>query len=76
MKVEYSAQYQCACVVVEPGDTFEAIEIECFDQGAVCDWECGEDDPNDLVVRLPGRPQECYSPDALRRSLTSTGNVP
>lgn len=67
MKVEYAAQYNSACILVEPGDTFEAVLEECLEHGATCDWE-GEED---YVVQLPGRPQEVYSREVLRRSLSA-----
>lgn len=65
MKVEYAEQYRCACILVEPGDTADEVIGKCDEEGAICTWE-GE---QDCVVRLPDRPQEVYSREALRRSL-------
>jgi hypothetical protein len=65
VKVEYAEQYRCACILIEPGDTYEDVVNACWDNRAICDWE-GEDD---YVVQFPDRPQEVYSADALQRSL-------
>lgn len=65
VKAEYAAQYNCSCILVELGDTFEAVLEECIEHGATCDWEGAED----YVVQLPGRPQEVYSREALQRSM-------
>lgn len=71
MRVDYALQYRCACVRIEPGDTFAEVLNECIKEGALCYWE-GEED---LVVQFPGRPQEVYSKDALWRSLATKSSV-
>lgn len=64
MKFEFAEQYKCVCVVIEPGDTAEAVIQAAFDTDAVY-LEEGEYCP---CVRFPDRPQEIYTVEALRRS--------
>lgn len=68
MRLNYAAQYQCACIQIEPGDTYEIISRACEKEGAICTWE-GE---RDFVVQFPGGPQEVYSREALMRSLRNS----
>lgn len=65
MKIDYAPQYQCACIQIEAGDTYEAVSDACEREGAICTWE-GE---RDFVVQFPGGPQEVYSREALIRSI-------
>lgn len=64
MRFEFAEQYNCVCVVIEPGDTAEAVIQAAFDNEAVY----LEEDEYYPCVRFPGRPQEIYTVEALRRS--------
>ncbi len=62
----YAKQYQTSCVVIEEGDTPDAV-IEYADEIEAKTYE-GEHDV--LVIQFPGRPgPECYSERALRSSM-------
>lgn len=70
MRFEFAEQYRTACVVIEDGDTFASV----MQHHDITD--CFYDDGNEWVicVRFPGRPQELYTEDALRRSLDPVVN--
>lgn len=65
MRFEFAEQYGTACVVIEKEDTYAALMThrditDCF-------YDDGED--RLVCVRFPGRPQELYTQEALRRSM-------
>lgn len=67
MKIEMAEQYGVPCVVLD--GTEAASEVICFARESEAIYY--EDGPDDecFVVQLPGRPQELYTENALRRSL-------
>lgn len=64
-QTQYSAQYQTVVVIVPAGAKAAAV-IEFAREVDALAFEGGDEV---FVVQLPDRPAECYSEDALRRSL-------
>lgn len=65
MSCQYAPQYNTQCVRLEGGEVFEEVVMMAYDCGAT--YDDGEDEC--FVIEFPGRPQELYSEEALRRSL-------
>lgn len=65
MRVEFAEQYSVPCVVIEGTETFEEVEEKC----SVSDALYFDGEEYCMVVQFPGRPQELYTGEALRRSL-------
>lgn len=64
MRAEFAGQYQVVCLVIEEGDTFEDVmNYPQLDEAMVTH------DGIEYCVRFPGRPQELYTSEALRRSF-------
>lgn len=65
MRTEFAEQYGKCCVVIEGTESFDDVAEKCTLD------EATHDDGEDIcfVVRFPGRPQELYTAQGLRRSL-------
>lgn len=71
MRTEFAQQYNVPCVVLFGGETFEEVTARCRLDEAI--FDDGEDEC--YVLRFPGRPQELYTAQALRRSLPSQSDA-
>lgn len=69
MRVEFAEQYGRPCLVIEGTEPFEEVIMGAYDAEAT--FNDGEDEC--LIVQFPGRPQELYTEEALRRSLRRNG---
>ena len=70
MRIAYAEQFKTASVVIEEGDNNAAEIIQEAEQNdAVYDA-----DDHYLVVRFPGRPDETYTEEALRRTFVAAGS--
>lgn len=65
MSCQFAEQYQKPCIRLEGGECFEEVVMFALDCDAT--YNDGEDDC--YVIQFPGRPQELYTEQALRRSL-------
>lgn len=63
--VEFADQYGKCCLVLTGNEDPDLAIDQAYEDEAI--FNDGEDDL--VVVRFPGRPQEVYTQDALRRSL-------
>ena len=67
MRFGASSQYGSTVVILEEGDNADEV-IEAAEENEAT----YEADDHYLVVRFPGRPDEVYTEDALRRSFPIT----
>jgi hypothetical protein len=65
MRVGYAEQWSTASVIVEEGDRDADAIVEMAEENDAFHTA----DERYLVIRFPGRSDECYTEDALRRSI-------
>lgn len=83
MKINMSQQFKCACVVVEPDDTFEEVKKACYDRGAVRQSKPSKESPevHDLFcIQVPsqGVPQQVTEKglhDAVPIEMRQRGSI-
>lgn len=66
MKTEFAEQYGVPCLVLDGTERPIDVYDRAMKDGAWF-WEPGEDEAS-LVLRYPGRPQELYTVEAIKRS--------
>lgn len=67
MRFEFAEQYNCVCIRLDGSEIWTADALI-----SVChEYEATYDDGEDIcfIVQFPGRPQELYTEEALRRSF-------
>lgn len=67
MKVAYTRQYQCACIIPEPGDSTEAVMDKCIEEEAVINY--GSEEPEFVVQLRDNIGPETWTSSALLRSI-------
>ena len=69
MEIQYSSQYNCACVVIDGTETAEAVIELAEREGAL--YRDGEDEC--YCIQFPTRPKKLYKRQAVVRSLKHNG---
>ena len=67
MSCQFSEQYNKPCIRLEGGESYDEVAEFAYECEAT--YDDGEDEC--FVIEFPGRPQELYTADALRRSLAA-----